>query len=81
MTTPILSFSDVLKKFRREAFSERDKVLILTLKEEQIPTALQNVISDKSNEINTDDISKLIGCIYNYSYCCSIRCKARRSIR
>lgn len=39
------------------------KVLILTLKEEQIPTALQNVISDKSNEINTDDISKLIGCI------------------
>ncbi len=39
------------------------KVLILTLKEEQIPSALQNVISDKSNEINTDDISKLIGCI------------------
>lgn len=39
------------------------KVLILTLKEEQIPTALQNVISDKTNEINTDDISKLIGCI------------------
>lgn len=28
-----------------------------------VPTALQNVISDKSNEINTDDISKLIGCI------------------
>ena len=39
------------------------KVLILTLKEEQIPTALQNIISDKTNEINTDDISKLIGCI------------------
>ena len=33
------------------------------MKEEQIPTALQNIISDKTNEINTDDISKLIGCI------------------
>ena len=39
------------------------KVLILTIREEQIPVALQNVIKDKNNEIDTDDISKLIGCI------------------
>ena len=39
------------------------KVLILTIKEDQIPVALQNVIKDKNNEIDTDDISKLIGCI------------------
>lgn len=39
------------------------KVLILTIREEQIPVALQNVIKDKNNEIDTDDVSKLIGCI------------------
>lgn len=39
------------------------KVLILTIKEDQIPVALQNVIKDQNNEIDTDDISKLIGCI------------------
>lgn len=39
------------------------KVLILTINEDQIPVALQNIITDKSNEIDTDDISKLIGCI------------------
>lgn len=39
------------------------KVLILTIKEDQIPVALQNVIKDKNNEIDTDDVSKLIGCI------------------
>ena len=39
------------------------KVLILTIKEDQIPAALQNVIKDKNNEIDTDDVSKLIGCI------------------
>lgn len=39
------------------------KVLILTIKEDQIPAALQNVIKDQNNEINTDDVSKLIGCI------------------
>lgn len=39
------------------------KVLILTIKEDQIPVALQNVIKDQNNEIDTDDVSKLIGCI------------------
>jgi len=39
------------------------KVLILTLNQNDIPPAVQDMISDKNNEINTDDISKLIGCI------------------
>ena len=39
------------------------KVLILTIREDQIPVALQNVIKDKNSEIDTDDASKLIGCI------------------
>ena len=39
------------------------KVLILTIKEDQIPAALQNIIKDQNNEIDTDDVSKLIGCI------------------
>jgi predicted helicase len=39
------------------------KVLVLTLSEDQIPEAFQDAISDKSQEITTDDASKLIGCI------------------
>ena len=39
------------------------KVLVLTLSENDIPQALQNAIADNDNEINTDDASKLIGCI------------------
>lgn len=39
------------------------KVLILTLSEQDVPPAVQNMIQDKQNEINTDDASKLIGCI------------------
>lgn len=39
------------------------KVLVLTLREDQIPKALQRVITNSENEINTDDIAKLIGCI------------------
>lgn len=39
------------------------KVLILTLNEKDIPPAIQNLISNKQSEINTDDASKLIGCI------------------
>ncbi len=39
------------------------KVLVLTLSDEQIPEGLQKAIADKSYEINTDDASKLIGCI------------------
>ena len=39
------------------------KVLILTLSENDISPAIQKMITDKENEINTDDASKLIGCI------------------
>jgi predicted helicase len=39
------------------------KVLILTLSDKDVPPAVQKMISDKENEINTDDASKLIGCI------------------
>jgi Predicted helicase len=39
------------------------KVLVLTMNEDQIPEALQAAIADKTQEINTDDASKLIGCI------------------
>ena len=39
------------------------KVLVLTLKEGQIPDALQKAIADRTKEIDTDDASKLIGCI------------------
>lgn len=39
------------------------KVLILTLSDKDIPPAVQNMIADKESEINTDDASKLIGCI------------------
>ena len=39
------------------------KVLILTLNENDIPPAIQKMIADNESEINTDDASKLIGCI------------------
>lgn len=43
------------------------KVLILTLKEEQIPVAFRGIISGSkgsgTKEISADDVSKLIGCI------------------
>lgn len=39
------------------------KVLILTLNENDIPPAVQDIITNKQSEINTDDASKLIGCI------------------
>ncbi|MCZ2355277.1 MAG: DEAD/DEAH box helicase family protein, partial [Bacteroidia bacterium] len=39
------------------------KVLILTLNQNDIPPALQNAIADKNNEVNTDDVTKLIGCV------------------
>ncbi|MER0442446.1 type ISP restriction/modification enzyme [Emticicia sp. W12TSBA100-4] len=39
------------------------KVLVLTLSESDMPLAIQQMIADDSNEINTDDASKLIGCI------------------
>jgi predicted helicase len=39
------------------------KVLILTLSDRDIPPAVQKMISDEESEINTDDASKLIGCI------------------
>ncbi len=39
------------------------KVLILTLNENDVPPAVQKMIMDKESEINTNDASKLIGCI------------------
>lgn len=39
------------------------KVLVLTLSESDMPIAIQQMIADDGNEINTDDASKLIGCI------------------
>ena len=39
------------------------KVLILTLSDQDVPPAIQKMISDKESEINADDASKLIGCI------------------
>ena len=39
------------------------KVLILTLNQNDVPPAVQKIIADKESEINTDDASKLIGCI------------------
>lgn len=39
------------------------KVLILTLNDKDVPPAVQAMIKDSSNEITTDDASKLIGCI------------------
>jgi predicted helicase len=39
------------------------KVLILTLNDRDVPPAIQKMISDKNSEIDTDDASKLIGCI------------------
>jgi predicted helicase len=39
------------------------KVLILTVRESDIPPALQKSIADKNTEINTDDAAKLIGCV------------------
>lgn len=39
------------------------KVLILTLSDKDITPAIQSMIADENNEINSDDASKLIGCI------------------
>ena len=39
------------------------KVLILTLNDADVPPAVQEAIANNENEINTDDASKLIGCI------------------
>ncbi|MDB2556272.1 DEAD/DEAH box helicase family protein, partial [Flavobacteriaceae bacterium] len=39
------------------------KVLVLTLSENDIPHAVQKMVANSSNEINSDDASKLIGCL------------------
>lgn len=39
------------------------KVLILTLRDEDVPAAVQNALKDTEGKIETDDIPKLIGCI------------------
>ncbi len=39
------------------------KVLILTLSDKDIPPSIQKMIADKNTEINSDDATKLVGCI------------------
>ncbi len=39
------------------------KVLVLTMNENQVPLALQKAIANDEHEIDTDDASRLIGCI------------------
>ncbi|MGV3597106.1 MAG: DEAD/DEAH box helicase [Bacteroidota bacterium] len=39
------------------------KVLILTLSDKEVPPAIQKMVNNGALEINTDDVSKLIGCI------------------
>jgi len=39
------------------------KVLILTLNDKDVPPAVQRMIADGESEINTDDVSKIIGTI------------------
>ena len=39
------------------------KVLILTLSDQDVPPAIQKMIANDEKEINSDDASKLIGCI------------------
>ncbi|GAA4803423.1 DEAD/DEAH box helicase [Litoribaculum gwangyangense] len=39
------------------------KVLVLTLSENDIPSAVQRMVANSENEINSDDASKLIGCL------------------
>ena len=39
------------------------KVLILTVSENDMPVAVQKMVANPENEISSDDVSKLIGCI------------------
>ncbi|MDA0779490.1 MAG: DEAD/DEAH box helicase family protein, partial [Bacteroidetes bacterium] len=39
------------------------KVLVLTLSEKDVPQSVQKMIANEDNEINSDDASKLIGCL------------------
>ena len=39
------------------------KVLILTLSDQDVPPSVQRMIADENFEINSDDASKLIGCL------------------
>lgn len=39
------------------------KVLILTVNENDMPIAVQKMVANPENEISSDDVSKLIGCI------------------
>ena len=39
------------------------KVLVLTLSEKDVPQSIQKMIANEDNEINSDDASKLIGCL------------------
>ncbi|MEO8666838.1 MAG: DEAD/DEAH box helicase family protein, partial [Ignavibacteria bacterium] len=43
------------------------KVLILTINETDMPASVQKMVANPDNEINSDDASKLIGCINAFS--------------
>lgn len=67
MDDPLLYGQEIYRIGFGEAV-ERDlltdyKVLILTLSDKDVPPAVQRMISDENSEINTDDASKLVGCI------------------
>lgn len=67
MDDPVLYGEEIHRIGFGEAV-ERDlltdyKVLILTLNDKDVPPAVQRMIADEESEINTDDASKLIGCI------------------
>ncbi|MFA7123256.1 MAG: DEAD/DEAH box helicase family protein, partial [Candidatus Delongbacteria bacterium] len=39
------------------------KVMILTMKEDDVPASIQKMIADQDSEVDMDDATKLIGCI------------------
>ncbi|MDW8157562.1 MAG: type ISP restriction/modification enzyme [Bacteroidia bacterium] len=43
------------------------KVLILKLSERDVPPAVRKILADENNQIPTDDLSKLVGCINGLS--------------
>ena len=57
------STESVLEKPSIKTCFQITKYLILTLSDKDVPPAIHKMIADKESEINTDDASKLIGCI------------------
>lgn len=67
MDDPVLYGEEIYRIGFGEAV-ERDllsdyKVLILTLSDRDVPPAVQHMVAAGETEINTDDVSKLIGCV------------------